>query len=151
LNAVGWRARVPLFAAALWWGSLTAVGFISVPLLFSHLPVATAGQMAGRLFAGQAWTSIGCGVLLLMGARGVDEPARMDWAGGAVGFVLAGLILALLGEYAVAPRILAHQDLAFWHAAGTLFYGAQWLCALAVLWKLSGPTSSATSAASSPS
>ncbi|HYF44152.1 MAG TPA: DUF4149 domain-containing protein, partial [Ramlibacter sp.] len=54
-----WKARVPLLAAALWWGSLTAIGFVAVPLLFSHLPAATAGQVAARLFSGQAWVSIG--------------------------------------------------------------------------------------------
>jgi hypothetical protein len=51
------------------------------------------------------------------------------------------LILAILGEFGVAPRIVARQDLAFWHTAGTVFYGVQWICALAVLWKLSARTS----------
>jgi hypothetical protein len=133
-----WKARVPLLAAALWWGSLTAVGFVAVPLLFSHFPAATAGQGAARLFTGQAWMSIACGVFVLMGARSGEGAATIDWARGAIGFVLAGLLLAILGEFAVAPRIVARQDLAFWHAAGTLFYAAQWVCALVVLWKLSG-------------
>jgi hypothetical protein len=136
-----WKARVPLLAASLWWGSLTAVGFIAVPLLFANLEASTAGQVAARLFTGQTWTSIGCGVVLLMGARGEDGRASLDWAHGAIGFVLAGLILAILGEFGVAPRIVARQDLAFWHTAGTVFYGVQWICALAVLWKLSARTS----------
>ena len=38
----GWKARLPLLAAALWWGSLTAIGFLAVPLLFAHAP-ATSG------------------------------------------------------------------------------------------------------------
>jgi hypothetical protein len=136
-----WKARVPLLAASLWWGSLTAVGFIAVPLLFANLEASTAGQVAARLFTGQTWTSIGCGVVLLMGARGEDGRASLDWAHGAIGFVLAGLILAILGEFGVAPRIVARQDLAFWHTAGTVFYGVQWICALVVLWKLSARTS----------
>jgi len=136
-----WKARVPLLAASLWWGSLTAIGFIAVPLLFANLPVATAGQMAARLFTGQTWTSIGCGVLLLMGARDEDGRATLHWAGGAIGFVLAGMLLAMLGEFAVAPRIVARQDLAFWHTAGTVFYGVQWLCSRVVLWKVSARTS----------
>jgi hypothetical protein len=137
-----WKARVPLFAAALWWGSLTAIGFIAVPVLFSHFPAAQAGQAAARLFTGQAWTSIGCGLFVLMGARGEDGTARMDWANGAIGFVIAGLLLAIVGEFAIAPHIVARQDLAFWHTAGTAAYAAQWVCALVVLWKLlSAPTS----------
>ncbi|HUR87473.1 MAG TPA: DUF4149 domain-containing protein [Ramlibacter sp.] len=132
-----WKARVPLLAASLWWGSLTAVGFIAVPLLFTHLPVATAGQMAARLFTGQAWTSIACGLLVLIAARGDEDGANIDWGRGALGFAIAGLLLAILMEFAVAPRILARQDLAFWHTAGMVFYGAQWACALVVLWKVS--------------
>ena len=49
-------ARVAPFAAALWWGSLTAVGFVVVPLLFKFLPTpAMAGHMAARLFTAQTW------------------------------------------------------------------------------------------------
>jgi hypothetical protein len=132
-----WKARVPLLAASLWWGSLTAVGFIAVPLLFANLPAATAGQMAARLFTGQTWTSIGCGMLLLVAARSDEEGARMDWGRGALGFILVALLLAILSEFAVAPRIVARQDLAVWHTVGTAFYGLQWVCALVVLWKLS--------------
>jgi hypothetical protein len=72
-----------------------------------------------------------------MGARGEDGTAKMDWAQGAIGFVLAGLLLAILGEFAIAPHIVARHDPAFWHTAGTAAYGVQWICALTVLWKLS--------------
>ena len=133
------RVRVPLLAAALWWGSLTAIGFIAVPLLFANLPAATAGQVAARLFTGQTWTSIACGLLVLVAARGRDAPLRIDWAQGAMTFALAGLLLAVLGEFAVAPRIAARQDLAVWHTVGSAFYAMQWICALAVLWKVSRP------------
>ena len=143
---MSWKARLPLLAAALWWGSLTAIGLVTVPLLFSHLPAATAGQVAARLFTGQTWISLGCGLLVLIAARSGDEPPRMDWGRGALAFVIGGLLLAILTEYAVAPRIRLRQDLAFWHTLGSVFYAAQWACALAVFWKLSGPTSSRTSA-----
>jgi hypothetical protein len=134
---VHWKARVPLLAAALWWGSLTAIGFIAVPLLFRNLPVATAGYAAARLFSAQAWTSIVCGLLVLIASRSRDEEPRMDWGGGCLPFVLGGLLLAMLGEFVVAPHIVARQDLPFWHTAGTVLYAAQWVCALVVLWKLS--------------
>lgn len=127
---LNWQARVPVLAAALWWGSLTAIGFVAVPLLFANLATpAIAGQMAAKLFTAQAWISISSGVLVLIARRRPDA------------LVLAGLILAILVEFAVAPRIVARQDLAFWHTAGTVFYGIEWLCALAVLWRLSARTS----------
>jgi hypothetical protein len=127
---VGWKVRVPVLAAALWWGSLTAIGFVAVPLLFAHLATpAMAGQMAAKLFTAQAWLSIASGMVILVAQQRPN------------GTVFAGLLLALLLEFAVAPHIVARQDLAFWHPTGTVFYALQWLCALAVLWKLSARTS----------
>lgn len=122
--------RVPPLAAALWWGSLTAIGFIAVPTLFANLPTpAQAGQAAAKLFTSQAWTSVGCAMLLLVGIRRSGRNELLGW-------VLAGALLALLMEFAVAPRIVLRENLAFWHAAGTGMYFGQWVCAGAVLWKL---------------
>jgi hypothetical protein len=61
----------------------------------------------------------------------------LDSARGAIGYVIAGQQVAILGEFAVAPHIEARQDLAFWHTAGSVAYGLQWLCALVVFWKVS--------------
>lgn len=131
-----WKARLPILAAALWWGSLTAIGFVAVPILFANAPSAwIAGTLAGRLFSGQTWLSLACGIVVLMGARDPEGTPRIGWAQGAVAYVLLGLLAALLQEFAIAPHILARQDLAFWHSAGTALYAGQWLCALVVLWK----------------
>jgi hypothetical protein len=135
---VDWKPRVPVLAASLWWGSLTAIGFVAVPLLFAHLATpADAGRMAAKLFTAQTWISVACGVLLLMSSRAGDEAVRMDWARGALMFVIAGLLFALLAEFAIAPRIVARENPALWHGAGTALYGLQWVCALIVVWKLS--------------
>lgn len=132
-----WKQRLAVLAAALWWGSLSAIGFLAVPLLFANASSpAVAGSLAGKLFGAQSWVGIGCGLVLLMGARERDGTATMDWAGGAVVYVLLGMLAALVQEFAIAPKILARQDLAFWHTAGTAAYAVQWLCALVVLWKL---------------
>lgn len=134
-----WKARVPVLAAALWWGSLTAIGFVAVPLLFAHAPSTwIAGTLAARLFTGQTWISLCCGVVVLASARDVEGTPKLDWAQGAIGYVLVGMLAALLQEFAIAPRIVARQDLAFWHGVGTALYAAQWLCALVVLWKQVG-------------
>jgi hypothetical protein len=144
---VGWKARLPLLAAALWWGSLGAIGFMAVPLLFSHLPTpALAGGMAARLFTAQSWLSLACGALILMAARADGERPGLDWGRGAFGVVLAGMLLALLIEFAVAPRIVARQNLALWHGAGSAMYLAQWLCAGIALWKLAAPARAAPQA-----
>jgi hypothetical protein len=138
---VSFAQRLPsglaLLAAAFWWGSLTVTGFVTVPLLFAHLPSpAIAGNMAARLFGAQTWIALGCGLLLMAVSRGRDAQARMDWAGGAMLFIAAGLLLALLAEFAVAPRILARENLRLWHGVGSGMYLLQWICAGVTLWKV---------------
>jgi hypothetical protein len=138
---LNFRQRATVFAAALWWGSLTTI-FLVVPMLFSHLPSpAIAGQMAARLFTAQTGISVGCGVLMMLLSRPRGERAGMDWAGGALMFVVAGVLLALLAEFGVAPRIVARDNLRLWHAVGSGMYVLQWLCAGVVLWKTSSLSS----------
>ena len=129
--------RLPVFAAALWWGSLTAVGFLVVPMLFAHLPSpAIAGNMAAKLFNAQTWVSTVCAMLLLLLSRSKKTGSLVDWAPTALMFIAGGLLLALLNEFAVAPRIVARENLKLWHAIGSGMYLLQWLCAGVTLWKL---------------
>ena len=130
-------ARVAPFAAALWWGSLTAVGFMVVPLLFKFLPTpAMAGHMAARLFTAQTWVSVACGVVLLLVSRSNRPSALSGRAQAALVFIVLGMLLALLIEFAVAPRIVARENLRLWHGAGSVMYAVQWLCAAVVLWRI---------------
>jgi hypothetical protein len=140
----GWKPRLAVLCAALWWGSLTTTGFLVVPLLFAHLPTpALAGQMAARLFSAQTWVALACGMLLMMTSRSRGETARMDWAGGALLYVAAGMLLAVLVEFAIAPRIMARDNLRLWHSIGSGMYLLQWLCAGIVLWRVSAGSSAA--------
>lgn len=131
--------RLPLWAAALWWGSLTTIGFLAVPLLFVHLPSpAMAGGMAAKLFTAQTWVTVACTLLLLLASR-----PREDAQEGTLGplhavrlTVVGGLLLALLAEFAIAPRIVARENLALWHRAGTAMYVLQWFCAAITFWRL---------------
>ena len=130
-------ARVTPLAAALWWGSLTAVGFMVVPLLFKFLPTpAMAGHMAARLFTAQTWVSVACGVVLLLVSRSNRPSALSGRAQAALVFIVLGMLLALLIEFAVAPRIVARENLRLWHGAGSVMYAVQWLCSAVVLWRI---------------
>ena len=132
------NARIVTFASALWWGSLTAIGFMAVPLLFKFLPTpALTGNMAARLFTAQTWLSVTCGVALLLATKGAAV-AGAGRARATLFAVVLGMLLALLIEFAVAPRIVARENLRLWHGAGTLMYAVQWLCASFVLWRLAG-------------
>ena len=132
------KDRIALLLAALWWGSLTTIGFLVVPMLFARLGnPAVAGNFAGQLFAAQTWVAIGCGLILLMYFRaradaGFDAPVRTG-----LFLVLLALLLALLQQYAVAPRILARDNLRLWHSVGSGMYLVQWLCTGVLLWKMS--------------
>jgi hypothetical protein len=135
------RERLPAFLAALWWGSLSSIGFLAVPLLFAHLPTsAMAGNLAAHLFAAQTWVSVACCMGLLLISRPRMAVTPYPWARAAMLFIVGGLLLALVVQHGVTPRIVARQDLKFWHGLGTLLYTLQWLCALATLWHtLRGP------------
>ena len=129
--------RLPLLAAALWWGSLSAIGFLAVPMLFSTLPSPQlAGHVAARLFEAQTYVSMACATVLLVLSKRRHEEQPEKWARAALVFVIAGLLLALLLQFGAAPRILARQNLRLWHGLGSGMYVLQWLCALAVLWRL---------------
>lgn len=128
--------RLPALVAALWWGSLTTIGFLVVPMLFAHLPSPmVAGNMAAKLFAAQTWVAVACCLVLLLISRPKQAIAQYPWAQAAMIFILGGMLLALLNQFGVAPRIVARQDLRLWHSVGTVMYVLQWCCALAVLWQ----------------
>jgi hypothetical protein len=129
---------VPLWVAALWWGSLTTLGFFVVPMLFMHLPSpAMAGTMAGKLFSAQTAVSVVCGLLLLIFLRSNQTLAPVDIAQSATLFIVGGVLLALLVEFGVSPHIIARDNLALWHRVGTGMYVVQWICAGVVFGKLS--------------
>ncbi len=127
---------LPRWAAALWWGSLTTVGFLVVPLLFAHLPGTMAGPLAARFFTAQTWVSIACILVLLLASRPQESEGYSHPLRAARLFLVGGLLLALLAEFAVAPRIVARENLALWHRVGSVMYFLQWACAALTFWRL---------------
>ena len=135
------RQRIGVLAAALWWGSLSALGFVFVPMLFMHLASpAAAGAMAAKLFTAQTALSCGCGLLMLMVFNQKDGFAEATQARAAMKFIVAGMLLALLVEFGVAPRIVSARldggNLRLWHGLGSAMYLGQWLCAGLALWTM---------------
>lgn len=134
---------MPLWVAALWWGSLSTIGFLVVPLLFANLPTpALAGGMAAKLFSAQTWVSSVCGLFLLLKTRSNSASALAPIAQAAIIFIVSGMLLALLSEFAVAPKIVLRENLRFWHSLGSAMYLLQWLCAAVIFWKLTDRTKS---------
>jgi uncharacterized membrane protein len=131
------KDRIALMLAALWWGSLTAIGFLVVPMLFAWLgSPAVAGNFAGQLFAAQTWVALVCGLVLLMYFRSHFDDGVTSAERSAVALIVTAMLLALLQQYAVAPHILARDNLRLWHSVGSVMYFGQWLCAGALLWRM---------------
>ena len=139
------RYRFGLMLAALWWGSLTALGFVIVPMLFTHLPSpAAAGQIAAKLFTAQTWLSIACAMFLLLIFNQKEAITQDIRARAAIKFIVAGLLLAVLVEFGLSPRIVSARsdggNLKLLHGLGSAMYFGQWLCAGFALWVLSRPS-----------
>ena len=134
------KDRIALLLAALWWGSLTTIGFLVVPMLFASLGnPSLAGNFAGQLFAAQTWIALGCGLVLLVHYRAQGGERITGAPRTAISVIVIALLLALLQQYAVAPRILARDNLALWHSLGSAMYLLQWLCAGILLWRMGRP------------
>lgn len=126
--------QLPVWLAAAWAISLSMLGLLVVPMLFVHLPTpAMAGQMAAKLFSAQTWISVACGAMLLIAFRSNRRLVPVESAQAATLFVVGGVLLALMVELAIAPRIVARESLALWHRLGTGLFVVQWICALVVL------------------
>lgn len=126
--------QLPVWLAAAWAMSLSMLGLLVVPMLFVHLPTpAMAGQMAAKLFSAQTWISVACGAMLLIAFRSNRRLVPVESAQAATLFVVGGVLLALMVELAIAPRIVARENLALWHRLGTGLFVVQWICALVVL------------------
>ena len=75
--------------------------------------------------------------MLLVLAKDKQSNTLHAWAKAVIGFVIGGMLLALLLQYGVSPKIVARENLKLWHSLGTLMYALQWLCAAVVLWRVS--------------
>ena len=137
--------QLPVWLAAAWAMSLSMLGLVVVPMLFVHLPTpAMAGQMAAKLFSAQTWISVACGAMLLMAFRSNRRLVPVESAQTATLFVVGGVLLALMVELAIAPRIVARENLALWHRLGTGLFVVQWICALVVLRQMVSALSSSS-------
>lgn len=136
--------RLGVLLAALWWGGITGLSFLAVPVLFAQLgSPAVAGPVAAKLFSLQSYAGLVLGVLLLMVLRrGNEQGGRPDGPTlTTLGIVLFAMLLALMQEFVVAPHIVSARasggSLRLWHGMGTAMVFGQWLCAGVVLWRLS--------------
>lgn len=131
--------RLPLLVTALWWGGITALSSVAVPVLFIRLgsPL-LAGPVAAFLFQVQAWASVVLALGLLLWSQARVPVAR---AQGLLPWLLLAALAALLQEFAVAEKIVTARaqgaDLRLWHSLGSVLVALQWWAALRSLWWMS--------------
>lgn len=107
-------------------------------MLFANMPSpAIAGAMAAKLFSALTWVTVVCGLILLVSLQKNKPLAQSNKPQEALIFIVSGMLLALLSEFAVAPRIVDRENLRLWHSVGTLMYAVQWVCAGITLAKVS--------------
>ncbi len=136
-----------LIAATLWVGGLWAIGYLVVPILFSHLgDKQLAGIMAGRLFSAIAYVGLVCGayLLLLRFARcgGTTLKQAFFWV------LVLMLALTLAQLFGIQPLMQAlkaqalpldvmhsvfRDRFAAWHGVSSVAYLLQSLLGLALL------------------
>ena len=126
--------RMSVFLAALWWGGISAISFIAVPVLFGQLGnPALAGTVAAKLFSIQSIGVFGIALALLASQRVRGGRRLLLMLALAVGAALAQ-------EFVIAPHILQAramgESVRTWHSLGTLLILVQWLLGGAVLFDL---------------
>ena len=99
--------------------------------------------MAAKLISAQTWIGTSCALMMLVIFKQKNCFARYPRVQVAIKFIVVGMLLALLVEFAVAPRIVSARadggNLRLWHGLGSAMLVGQWLCAGFVLWCLSKP------------
>ncbi|MGS5086789.1 DUF4149 domain-containing protein [Hydrogenophaga sp. A37] len=145
--------RLAVTVAALWWGGISALSFLAVPTLFVSLGnPAVAGPVAAKLFSLQCWAGLFLGVVLMLILRrqravlsvqaSPDSLAALKAVLITLGLVLVAMLLALIQELGVAPKIVSARatggNLRLWHSLGSVMVLGQWLCTGAVLWRFAG-------------
>lgn len=136
-------SRAMLMLAALWWGGISGIAFVAVPVLFAQLgSPAVAGPVAAWLFAFVCKLSVVVGCVLLL-CYAQKRPLRLDKKTRAALFLMVLAVLAaVLQDTVVANLIVTARatggNLKLWHGLGSVLVLLQWLAAGWQVWFLSG-------------
>ena len=135
--------RFTVMLAALWWGGVTALAFVAVPMLFAQLgSPAVAGPVAASLFAVVSKLSVvaGLGVAWFFMKKMLLPLARISLF--ALVFSVLAVVAAVVQDTWVAHQIVtaraAGGNLKLWHGLGSGLVLLQWLAATCALWALTG-------------
>ncbi len=146
--------RFAALIAGLWAGVLLCIGAIAAPAAFATLARPDAGRFVNRLFEQDAWLSIAVALVLFA----IERQRSRDMAAAGTGSVFSVNLMLLLGTlfctvagyFAVQPMVESARagqgSLSFGalHAISAGFFVVKGLLVLALAWRLSATTRTAT-------
>lgn len=134
--------------AGLWAGILLCIGALAAPSAFATLSVTDAGRFAGRLFAQEAYLSIGVALVLFVIERQRSRNAAAAGTGSVFSvnlmLLLGTLFCTVAGYFAVLPLMEAARagkgNLSFetLHTVSGSFFLLKGLLVLTLAWRLAG-------------
>jgi len=139
--------RAAALLAGLWSGVILCIAAIGAPASFAIAPRDVAGQVAGQMFAREAYVGLGVALILLMAIR---RRTRDDVEAGAGSVMSANMLLVLgalfctvLGYFALQPMMAAAKvgqgvlSFGALHGISAVFFVLKGLLILALAWRLS--------------
>ena len=139
--------RAAALLAGLWSGVILCIAAIGAPASFAIAPRDVAGQVAGQMFAREAYVGLGVALILLMAIRRRTRDDVEAGAGSVMSanmlLVLGALFCTLLGYFALQPMMAAAKvgqgALSFGalHGISAVFFVLKGLLILALAWRLS--------------
>jgi len=138
--------RFAAWLAGVWTGVLAAIGGIAAPAAFAVVPPPTAGLIAGRMFAREAYAGIVVAVVLFVILRGRARANAAAGTGSALSadmlLVLGTLFCTVAGYFAVLPLMASARagqgGLSFGalHAVSTAFFVLKGVLFAVLAWRL---------------
>jgi hypothetical protein len=146
--------RFAALIAGLWAGILLCIGAIAAPAGFATLARADAGRFVNRLFEQDAYLSIVAAVVLFA----IERQRSRDMSAAGIGSVFSANLMLLLGAlfctvagyFAVQPMMAAARagqgvvSFGMLHAISAGFFVLKGLLVLALAWRLTAITRTAT-------
>jgi len=139
--------RAAALLAGLWAGVILCIATIGAPASFAIAPRDIAGQVAGQMFAREAYLSLGVALILLMAIRRRTRDHVGEGKGSVMSanmlLVLGALFCTVLGYFALQPMMAAAKvgqgALSFGalHGISAVFFVLKGLLILALAWRLS--------------
>jgi hypothetical protein len=146
--------RLSAVVAGLWAGVLLCIGAVAAPSAFATLASADAGRVAGRIFAQEAYLSLGVAVVLFVIERQRSREAAAAGTGSVfsanIALLFGTLFCTVAGYFAVQPMLEAARagqgsvSFGTLHAASAGLFVLKGLIVLALAWRLTPLRTAAT-------